>query len=160
SAAEGGNQRRRRRRRAGLVPRRDVDRAALQIYGRRLHALAEGQARQAMIVTARREGRASPFGWMQGRGLMFDRTLTERLEAATADRPYRAAPFDKSVLVDSVLSNMRRILNERRGSCETRGDYGIPDLNDVLGHGGTPSELAQIVQEMIRAFEPRLSDPV
>ena len=113
-----------------------------------------------MNATARREGRASPFGWIEGKGIMFDRTLTERLEAVTLDRPYRAAPFDKSVLVDSVLNNMRRILNERRGSCETRADYGIPDLNDVLGHGGTPSELAQIVQEMIQAFEPRLSDPV
>ena len=95
-----------------------------------------------------------------GPAFMFDRTLTERLEAVSLDRPYRPAAFDKSVLVDSVLNNMRRILNERRGSCETRADYGIPDLNDVLGQGGTTAELAQIVQEMIRAFEPRLSDPV
>jgi type VI secretion system protein len=94
-----------------------------------------------------------------GQAFMFDRTLTERLEAVTLDRPYKPAAFDKSVLLDSVLNNLRRILNERRGSCETRLDYGIPDLNDVLGQGGTTAELAQIVQEMIRAFEPRLTDP-
>src|ERR1700688_116596 len=91
---------------------------------------------------------------------MFARSLTERLEASTADRPFRASTFDKSVLLESVLDNVRRIFNERRGSCETRADYGMPDLNDVLGHGGTPMQLGAIVQEMMETFEPRLSDAI
>src|ERR1700736_1775392 len=91
---------------------------------------------------------------------MFDRSLSERLEASTADRPFRATPFDKSVLLESVLDNVRRIFNERRGSCETRLDYGMPDLNDALGLGGTPASLALIVQQIMMSFEPRLSDPV
>jgi type VI secretion system protein len=91
---------------------------------------------------------------------MFDRSLGERLEASTADRPFRASGFDKSALLESVLNNIRRIFNERRGSCETRVDYGMPDLNDILGQGGTPASLALIVQQMMVAFEPRLSDPV
>ena len=36
----------------------------------------------------------------------------------------------------------------------------MPDLNDILGQGGSPAFLAQIVQQMLMAFEPRLSDPV
>lgn len=91
---------------------------------------------------------------------MFDRTLTERLEAATGDNPVPAKPFDRSVLLESVLDNVRRIFNERRGSCEIRADYGMPDLNDVLGHGGTPTQLGAIVQEMMETFEPRMSDAI
>src|SRR5216684_9304510 len=91
---------------------------------------------------------------------MFDRSLGERLEASTADRPFRASAFDKSALLESVLNNVRRIFNERRGSCETRTDYGMPDLNDTLGQGGTPASLALIVQQIMVSFEPRLSDPV
>ena len=92
---------------------------------------------------------------------MFDITLLERLEASTDDRPYRptSAPHASTAL-DSVLGNLRRIFNERRGSCETRSDYGMPDLNDVLGGGRSPAQLAQIVQEIMSAFEPRLADPV
>ncbi|MBV8472315.1 MAG: type VI secretion system baseplate subunit TssE [Hyphomicrobiales bacterium] len=91
---------------------------------------------------------------------MFDRTLTERLEGSTADRPFRPSTFDKSKLLESVLDNVRRMFNERRGSCETRPDYGMPDLNDVLGDGGTPVSLALIVQSMMETFEPRLVDPI
>jgi type VI secretion system protein len=91
---------------------------------------------------------------------MFDRSLSERLEASTADRPFRASTFDKSALLESVLDNVRRIFNERRGSCETRADYGMPDLNDVLGQGGTPASLALVVQQIMLSFEPRLSDPI
>ena len=91
---------------------------------------------------------------------MLDRSLSERLEISTADRPFRASAFDKSVLLESVLNNIRRVFNERRGSCETRIDYGMPDLNDVLGQGGTPASLALIVQQIMVSFEPRLSDPV
>lgn len=91
---------------------------------------------------------------------MFDRTLTERLEASTVDRPFRPTTFDKSKLLESVLDNVRRIFNERRGSCETRPDYGMPDLNDVLGDGGTPVSLALIVKSIMETFEPRLSDPI
>jgi type VI secretion system protein len=91
---------------------------------------------------------------------MADLTLLERLEASTDDRPYRAAGVSSSSALESVLANLRRIFNERRGSCQTRSDYGMPDLNDVLGSGGTPSQLAQTVQQMMSEFEPRLADPV
>jgi type VI secretion system protein len=82
------------------------------------------------------------------------------LEASTADRPYRNPEFDRSRLLESVLDNVRRIFNERRGSCEIRDDYGMPDLNDVLGQGGSPVSLALIIQTMMETFEPRLTDAV
>ena len=36
----------------------------------------------------------------------------------------------------------------------------MPDLNDILGDGGTPVSLALIVQNMMATFEPRLTDPL
>ena len=91
---------------------------------------------------------------------VFDKTLLERLETAQEVRPAGTPPFDKSVLLRSVLRNIRRVLNERRGSCETRTDYGLPDLNDALGRGGSPAQFAVTVQETIELFEPRLSSVV
>ena len=87
---------------------------------------------------------------------MFDRTLTERLEASTADHPYEHREFDVSRLTESVLANLTRIFNERRGSCETRDDYGMPDLNDVLGGGGTPATLANIIRAHARDLRAAL----
>lgn len=88
---------------------------------------------------------------------VFDRSLLERLEAAEDTLPNGSASFDRSALLRSVLGNVRRVLNERRGSCETRVDYGLPDLNDALGRGGSPAQFAGTIQETIETFEPRLS---
>jgi type VI secretion system protein len=88
---------------------------------------------------------------------LYDKSLLERLDGAAETPPGAAAPFDKSTLLSSVLGNLRRVLNARRGCCETRIDYGLPDLNDVLGRGGNPAILAGTVQETIEMFEPRLS---
>lgn len=87
-----------------------------------------------------------------------DRTLFERLEATTDDRPIAPSGFDASLFSESVLSNVRLLLNERRGSCEIRPDYGMPDLNDVMGHGGNPTELGRIIRSLLETFEPRLKD--
>jgi len=87
-----------------------------------------------------------------------DRTLFERLEATTDDRPIAPSGFDLSLYSESVLSNVRLLLNERRGSCEIRPDYGMPDLNDVMGRGGNPTELGRIIRRVIETFEPRLAE--
>jgi type VI secretion system protein len=88
----------------------------------------------------------------------FDRTLLERIEAAGTEQPAVRASFDKSLLLASILRNVGRVLNERRGSCEARPDYGLPDLNDAMGRGASgPSQFAATVQETIELFEPRLS---
>jgi type VI secretion system protein len=90
---------------------------------------------------------------------MFDRTLIERLEEATEDAP----PAQERGSIDrfqaSVLDNLRRILNARQGCCETRTDYGMPDLNDAIGHGADAVlAVARTVKQQIEMFEPRLEN--
>ena len=90
----------------------------------------------------------------------FERSLFERLESADESRlqPSASIGLDRSVLVASVLRNVGAVLNERRGSCETRPDFGLPDLNDAIGRGSGPVQFAAVVQEAIDLFEPRLSN--
>ncbi len=51
---------------------------------------------------------------------MTSRSLFERLEAATDGPPVAAGEVDRWAVADSVLANVRRILNARQGCCETR----------------------------------------
>ncbi len=90
---------------------------------------------------------------------MFDRTLMERLEEATED----ASPVQERGSIDrfqaSVLDNLRRILNARQGCCETRPDFGMPDLNDAIGQGADAVlVVARAVKQQIEMFEPRLKN--
>jgi type VI secretion system protein len=90
---------------------------------------------------------------------MSDRTLIERLEEATDD----ASPVQEHGSIDrfqaSVLDNLRRILNARQGCCETRPDFGMPDLNDAIGQGADAVPVvARAVKQQIEMFEPRLEN--
>lgn len=90
---------------------------------------------------------------------MFDRTLFERLEEAT-DTP--VVSTDRGSIARclvSVLENLRSILNARQGCSETRPDFGMPDLNDVIGQGADSVLLvARAVKQQIEMFEPRLEN--
>jgi type VI secretion system protein len=90
---------------------------------------------------------------------MSDRTLIERLEEATET----ASPVQQRGSIDrfqaSVLDNLRRILNARQGCCETRPDFGMPDLNDAIGQGADAVlGVARTVKQQIEMFEPRLKN--
>jgi len=90
---------------------------------------------------------------------MFDRTLLERLEAATGDAMPVREHGSISLYQDGVLQNIRRVLNARQGCCEIRPDYGMPDLNDMIGRGADSIVgIARSVQEQIEMFEPRLTN--
>lgn len=88
---------------------------------------------------------------------MFDRTLLERLDVAGG--PVGYGPATGTSLHASVLASLRRILNDRQACCETRPDYGMPDLNTLMGRG-TDSllEVARAVRYQVENFEPRLRD--
>lgn len=89
---------------------------------------------------------------------MFDRTLTERLEAAGRGEQM-SARRNEAVQLQSILDNVRRILNDRRNCCQIRLDYGMPDLNDILGRGADSIyTLAEAVRVLIETFEPRLTN--
>ncbi|WP_024508475.1 type VI secretion system baseplate subunit TssE [Bradyrhizobium sp. ARR65] len=85
---------------------------------------------------------------------MFDRSLMERLEDGTATNQ---GAFDR--LRASVLENLRRVLNSRQGCCETRPDFGMPDLNEAVGQGAEAVRaLAHSLKKQIEVFEPRLKN--
>ncbi|MGU3492583.1 type VI secretion system baseplate subunit TssE [Xanthobacteraceae bacterium A53D] len=95
---------------------------------------------------------------------MFQRSLVERLMAAEAGTPVSrttsagGAYADRSELVDSVMVNLRAILNSRAGCCQSRIDYGMPDLNELNGRFPDAIPIiANAVRGEIEAFEPRLS---
>lgn len=87
---------------------------------------------------------------------MSDRTLTERLVAATGlvSRPGRPDP---GAAVESVLANLTDVLNARAGTAETRPDLGVPDFNDLVGQFPDAIHvIARAVKAQIERFEPRL----
>lgn len=91
---------------------------------------------------------------------MFDRGLLERLEEAgefPVSSSEHGGSFDRYQV--SVLDNLRRILNARQGCCETRPDFGMPDLNDAIGQGADAVlAVARAVKQQIEMFEPRLEN--
>ncbi len=92
---------------------------------------------------------------------MTSRSLFERLEAATDAPAVASGEVDRWAVADSVLANVRRILNARQGCCETRPDFGMPDLNDISREASeTIPAIARAVKLQLETFEPRLSQVV
>jgi len=92
---------------------------------------------------------------------MTSRSLFERLEAATDAPAIVTGEVDRWAVADSVLANVRRILNARQGCCETRPDFGMPDLNDISREASeTIPAIARAVKLQLETFEPRLSQVV
>lgn len=92
--------------------------------------------------------------------MIFDRGLLERLEKA-GEFPVSLSDHGGSFerYQASVLENLRRILNARQGCCETRPDFGMPDLNDAIGQGtDAVLAVARAVKQQIEMFEPRLEN--
>lgn len=64
---------------------------------------------------------------------------------------------DPSAAAESVLAHLNHLFNTRAGSCQTRPDYGMPDLNDLMGeYSAGTTRIAQAIQYQIDNFEPRL----
>ncbi|TCR64157.1 type VI secretion system protein [Bosea sp. BK604] len=90
--------------------------------------------------------------------IMFSKSLFDRLETATEGMPSPSGSIDRWELADSVLASVRRILNARQGCCETRTDFGMPDLNDISNEASeTVPAIARAVKYQLETFEPRLS---
>jgi len=85
-------------------------------------------------------------------------SLFERLEAARADGTSPPGIARSAGLRESVLANIRTVLNGRQGCCQTRLDYGLPDLNGIAGETSEAvPAIARAVKAQIESFEPRLS---
>lgn len=92
---------------------------------------------------------------------MRERSLMERLHAATDAPPPVDRRSDPSALAESILANLNRVLNERQGCCEIRVDYGMPDFKDLVGQfpDAIPT-VVRAVKQQINSFEPRLMGAV
>ena len=88
---------------------------------------------------------------------MADRSLLERL-VSSEQTVNPLGRLNRSVLAHSILSNLSRLFNARRGSCLARPDYGLTDFNDTLLTGGDATTLiARAIKQQIDLFEPRLT---
>ncbi|CAN1523843.1 COG3518 Predicted component of the type VI protein secretion system [Rhabdaerophilaceae bacterium] len=87
---------------------------------------------------------------------MRDRTLFEQLDSAGRLSAV-ADSFSVAMVTESIVDNIRRIFNTRQGAVETRPDYGMPDLNDVVSLflEAVPA-IETAVRDQIEKFEPRL----
>ncbi|SET61548.1 type VI secretion system baseplate subunit TssE [Thorsellia anophelis] len=63
----------------------------------------------------------------------------------------------KDQIILSVMDNIQRILNTRRGAITHLSEYGLPDFSHVLQ--GLPASAHQLIENITRAivrYEPRL----
>lgn len=80
-------------------------------------------------------------------------SLFDRLEAAGGVNVGGAHP----AIANSILDNIRRILNARQGCCQTRGDFGLPELTSLSQEAAeTIPAIASAVKAQLERFEPRL----
>lgn len=87
---------------------------------------------------------------------MIERTLLERIKTIKLETS-RQSGVDYPALVESILTNLRHMLNTRHGSVLTNLDYGVPEFGHVVHDlPDTLTELAQAIKNTIEKYEPRL----
>jgi type VI secretion system protein len=85
-----------------------------------------------------------------------ERSLLERLRDPEPDAA-RTIHENTSRLAESVLGNLRRLLNSRHGVAATLPDYGIPDLCDLVhSFPEAAGAMRKALKSTIEKYEPRL----
>lgn len=82
-------------------------------------------------------------------------SLLERLERDGGDVSSSRTSMESAIMA-SILRNVQVTLNSHQGSCETRPEYGLSDLNSTHDLRGALPAIAREVEAQIRMFEPRL----
>lgn len=88
---------------------------------------------------------------------MTEKRLLERLQENTfTGKP----PGEFEQLATSIIENLKRILNTRRGTVRTDPDFGIPDFTLLSGGiSAVESDLIEAtIQKIVQKYEPRLLD--
>lgn len=68
-----------------------------------------------------------------------------------------ASVGERSQRLQSVMSNLSRLLNTRQGALEHLPDYGLPDAATIYRDADYPIEqLRKDIREAIEKYEPRL----
>lgn len=69
----------------------------------------------------------------------------------------RSTQVDVGQLADSVMLNLRQMLNSRQGLARTVLDYGLPDLTDVVHSFPEAIDICKrSIRQSIEKYEPRL----
>lgn len=85
-----------------------------------------------------------------------ERTLLERIKDPERDTG-RTIHENTNRLAESVIANLRRLLNSRQGIAPTRPDYGIPDFCDIVhDFPDAVTGLRKAIKLSIEKHEPRL----
>ncbi|GAB2895986.1 type VI secretion system baseplate subunit TssE [Paralcaligenes sp. KSB-10] len=92
---------------------------------------------------------------------MQEQRLLERIASFNAGGG-RSHMTRAEILVDSILSHLRRILNTRQGSVPIDPEFGVPDFTNLAGSFsvGTTSQISDDMTRMIERYEPRLKKPL
>jgi len=88
-------------------------------------------------------------------------SLFQRLENDETGTHYRNADEFEAAVLESVLQDLRILLNSTAGCCETCPDFGLTDFNSISrSHKDTASEICRNIERQIRDYEPRLRNPI
>ena len=72
------------------------------------------------------------------------------------------AYFDKMTedekLRNSIVENIKKILQSRRGSISHLPDFGLPDIRQIYFDEGTIDAVPNMIKHTILKYEPRLQD--
>jgi type VI secretion system protein len=86
------------------------------------------------------------------------RTLLERIDHPEEESVRQLTP-DTEKLLDSVLGNLQRIFNTRKGSVLSLPDYGSPDFNDLVDQfPDAIMEIRKAILINVKEYEPRLKN--
>ena len=85
-----------------------------------------------------------------------ERSLFERLRSPDPEGT-RRIHVNTQRMIDSVLANLDRILNERHGNTPILEEYGIPCISDLIHNFPDATQLMRnALKTAIERFEPRL----
>lgn len=88
-------------------------------------------------------------------------SLFQRLEGDVRSDSFASPDQYEAALMDSILEDLRILLNSMAGCCETRPDYGLADFNAFnQSHKDTALALCRDIEQQIKKFEPRLRNAV
>lgn len=90
---------------------------------------------------------------------MFEESLLERIRHVEANPGARIAR-NSSQGIGSIMNNLQKILNTRRGSVPIADDFGMPDFTNFPGED--VSDMARRLESMLKGgiekYEPRLTN--
>lgn len=85
-----------------------------------------------------------------------ERSLLERISQPEAESA-RTIHENTGRLAESVMGNLRRLLNARQGIAMTQPDYGMPDLCDLIhSFPDAITGMRKGIKSTIERYEPRL----